>query len=323
MGRSQQDILKWYGQWLKVYPKHHLEEVPFSKILMGVGWLNAVGKEEGYVPHPHSSEEPPRLRKHSDGFYTVVDGRRRLFESFFDQSDEFGNRGFHISELSRVCLVEDNLDPKPSRGKFVWQIGALHGNSYREIKTPKFIRLWRWISGKSRFYLLHGKLRRKLSISTQGVLSEVEDALATLYSDGLVRVYDLQQLMKLIEESKERKNKNEVFISSQLKRLKKYEKVLIRLVQKDKTLESKEGGLLEKLSQAIARELQKSNLTEDYTRKLGKLQEILQDDEAGIQAILLPQLEIIQKGEIPLPSEIEKVIAAEQKFLKEIVYWTH
>lgn len=317
---TKEEIQHWYGKWLEVFKGYHLEEVPFAKILMDSGWFDAVGKGEKYVPAPRSREVPPQLILHTDGFYTVFDGRRRLFDMFKDSTSGFGRAWSWIHEPMVICLVRNKIESQPATGKFVWQIGNLNAHPYREIKTPLLIKIARWASGKSRFHILEGPLRRNLSISTQRILSEVEDVLATLYSDGMVRLYDLQQLVKLAEERGEEK---QVLIEAQFKRLKKYQKALIRLTEKDTVLENKEIGLLEKLSGALESELQRSSFALKYAQKLRKLVRLLQHEETGLQQVLRWQLELSKEKKIPSIEKTDVFIKAEQEFLEEIIHWTH
>lgn len=310
---SDQDLHEYlmqsYSRWLQTYPDHHIERVPFEKIRFRIGWL---GYEEGIIPKPHPGNpelgyEPPRLIKHNDGFYTILDGRRRLYDQFLDEQ-----RTFWIKNMRVYCLVKNEIDPKPSFGKFIWQVGT----EYKEVKTRMPKRIWRWLSGHTRFKVIYGASRKSLSIPAQRLLGEVEDAIGTLYSDGLTRLFDLQLIARIEECPREQQQK---VLESQKDILKKYEAQLVRLAANDISVGKRADGLLQQLSQAIAKDLARSRIAAHVEQELAQLKQMIDMMIVTYQA----QLDIMATGAIPDHAQAMELIQAEKKFLETITHWTH
>ena len=296
------------------YPGYHLERVPFSKIL--IAHINSYlpFRSGGKVPHPFSSEEPPRLIKHQDGLYTVYDGNKRVYWTFRD----FCVRDKWPHTTTMTCLVNNLVDDKPSYGSFAWQIAS----SPFLIRTHFLKRIIHWFSGKSQFYVLDGEVRRVLSLSTQQLLSTVEDLLSSLYSDEKVRLYDLKAIANLEHYSGEglmTQRKEE-----QMKRLHDYEIILKDLVGKDAAKEKKSISTLEKLLTAIEWELKNNLLIGKYRKQLQSLIVLLKgknEQEKGLLFALKEQLTMINSGRVPHSEKIEEIILIEQNFLKEFKWW--
>jgi len=303
---------------LIAFSGYHFEEVPYSKILIGPGWLH----DDGEVPPPKSQSEPPRLIKHTNGFYSVVDGRRRLYYDFRQRGSLYNfktnqDRIYCASDVYVFCLVKNEISSNAVSGMFVWQFG----DPRREIKTSFLKRIWRGISGYSRFWLIRGKIRKNLSISTQMILGEVEDLIGTLYSDGNSRLRDLKVIAKLEEYSKPGKTKE--LLKSQFKRLKKYKKYLLRLAIKDDNEGKKAEALLVRLSKSLENELQRNKIKKKYQKEIVQLKidiHKLIDSYEGQIALLDNDL-ILQNRDV-FEKSINKLIEDEQAVLDNINEFT-
>ncbi len=300
-----------YAHWFKKYPDHHLEEVPFNKILFNMGWFDNAWANAVPKPHfgnPEMGYEPPRLLYHRDGFYTIYDGRRRIYDKFKDKRSKFW-----IREMFVTCLVQDEEENSPASGQFVWQVA----NPLEVVRTPAYKKFWRLLSGHTRFRLVYGKARRSLSVSTQLLLSEIEDVIATLYSDGLVRLYDLQ-IIADIEEYQDQKK----IVLSQQKQLRKYEEYLKRLAVKDIMAGKTEEGLLLRLSQSLDKDIARSKLTEALKKEIIQLKKAI-DQQIVVFQQCLELMKPKELGAMPSSEKILELIKAEKEFLKKVTYWSH
>jgi hypothetical protein len=311
------------ARWQVTHRGYHLEVLPISKILMDAGWFDSGGT--GEVPKPHMGNpllgyEPPRIKKHQDGFYTVVDGRRRIFESFKRgfESDFHFQRAFWIHKFTLTCLVADEISPAPANGKFVWQIAP---DKYRQITTPKRKIFTRWLTGKSRFHaygtkLLPPNLRRKLSINSQRLLSKTEDGLGTLYSDGAQRIYDLQVLAKIEEFSTNPKK----LAISQVKRLHKYQDAMKQLVAQNESTSEVEDNLLQKLSASLDKDITRWRLKKKMRVQLAKLKKVIDQ----LHSLLKEEFYLITSvNPLQQRSSIEGLIKKEMQLKDYFQSWTN
>ncbi|MBI2665420.1 hypothetical protein HYX12_02250 [Candidatus Woesearchaeota archaeon] len=290
---------------------YHYEEVPLSKIL--------VLPIDGDVPRSHSESELILLEKHKDGFYTVIDGRHRLYHHFRQNSYKFTggsdpkSRIVCASKIYVFCMVRDVISDKRAGGVYVWQ----HNFDTRTFNTSFLKRIWRGITGYSRFRLIEGKVRRNLSITTQVILGKVEDSIGTLYSDGKTRLHDLKLIANIDEYAQP--GRRDALMKNQVKRLRNYKKQLQKLAMKDDSKAKEAEGWLIQLSAALEKELQRGKINRNYKKEVAALKadidKLIRSYEGQIALLKNPD-------SLENSAEIEKLIEDEQSALDNITVYT-